>query len=275
MRTTYANIFNDLGVELLPVKQRSKHILAGYGPNKKRVTNFLPFAEYIISGGNYALKTGTGSRYGHPGGGGLVVIDFDDPSLFTSFSGESFTVKTARGYHVYYWSDDLRSFAFDDLDVLGVGKAVIGPWCEHPSGIIYEPINDPVIRGIESVFDFPLLSDLEPVELPEPPKDVPKRLSIIGHGRGKVARIKAALPILDVVKLFDAEAAQTVSGRGRWRQYCCSFHDDRHRSGWLDTERNLYGCHACNVRTGDVISYAAKSRDITNGEAIDLLGGWL
>lgn len=278
MRLTHCIIFRDLGVKLLPVKKRTKHFLKGYGPTKRHVTRFEAFAEYILGGGNYALVTGTGAAWGHSGGG-LVVLDFDDPDLYREFTGnkepDTFTVKTARGYHVYYWADDVRSFAFDGLDVLGAGRAVLGAHCIHPSGALYEPLNQPGIHRIESVFDFPLLSELEPRELPEPPKAAPKSLQGRTNGRGKVARIKRGLSVLEAVERYAPKAANTIKGSGRWRQYCCAFHDDEHRSGWIDTERGLFGCHGCDVRKGDVISFVALAEGIENRDAIELLGGAL
>ncbi len=272
MRITYAQIFYDQGVALIPVKTQSKHILAGYGPHRRQVTQFPLFAEFLLNGGNYALCTGTGGKHQS---GGLVVLDFDNPDLYYQQNWDTFAVKTARGYHVYFWADDVRSFAFDGLDVLGAGKAVMGAYSIHPDGSIYEPQNQPKIRGIESVFDFPLLSKLEPPKLPEPPKGAPKRFYNRGNSNSRVAQIQAALPILDAMQLYQPKAAKTITGAGRWRQYNCFAHNDNHRSGWLDTERNLFGCHACALRTGDVISLVAKTQNISNAEAIQMLGGAL
>jgi len=272
MKLTYATILNDLGVKLLPVKTQSKHILAGYGPHRRQVTQFLPFAEFLLNGGNYALCTGTGGKHQS---GGLVVLDFDNPDLYYQQNWDTFAVKTARGYHVYFWADDVRSFAFDGLDVLGIGKACMGAYSVHPSGAIYQPLNAPSIRSIESVRDFPLLSKLQPKVYLAPPKSASKSVSKNINTGGMVARIKSSLGILEAMRLYQPKAAKTITGAGRWRQYNCAFHDDNHRSGWLDTERNLFGCHACALRTGDVISLVAKTQNISNAEAIQMLGGAL
>jgi len=47
----------------------------------------------------------------------------------------------------------------------------------------------------------------------------------------------------------------------------CPFHDDKEPSFWIDTDRNLWGCHACGVR-GDVINLYARLKGLTNTEAI-------
>jgi len=272
MRITYAQIFYDQGVALIPVKTQSKHILAGYGPHRRQVTQFPLFAEFLINGGNYALCTGTGGKHQS---GGLVVLDFDNPELFDAQAWNTFTVKTARGYHVYFWADDVRSFAFDGLDVLGIGKACMGAYSVHPSGAIYQPLNAPSIRSIESLRDFPLLSKLQPKVYLAPPKSASKSVSKNINTGGMVARIKSSLGILEAMRLYQPKAAKTITGAGRWRQYNCAFHDDNHRSGWLDTERNLFGCHACDKARGDVLNFVSLSRGITNLEAIKLLGGAL
>jgi DNA primase len=68
----------------------------------------------------------------------------------------------------------------------------------------------------------------------------------------------------------DTDIAQTLAslkGEGRWRRALCPFHDDHKRSFWIDTERNLFGCHACDA-AGDAINLYSRVHGVTNGDAI-------
>ena len=48
----------------------------------------------------------------------------------------------------------------------------------------------------------------------------------------------------------------------------CPFHDDKNKpSLWVDAERNLFGCRACDAR-GDVINFVAMLEGWTIQETI-------
>jgi hypothetical protein len=269
MRLTHAIWFFDRGVEIAICQPRSKAFLAGYGPYKQHAQDDRELYKRLVGQDcNYALLTGTGA-----GDLGLVVLDFDDRGAFSEWQeaigvlGDTFTVETSRGYHVYYWSNDVRSWKARGVEVKGANQAIMGPFCIHPSGKIYEP-NFRDILEIETVSDFPLLSDSRP-ELPQAPEKAPGRLS--GDG-DTVGRIKRAWPILDGFHALrsDPRIARTIGsikGEGRWRRALCPFHDDHKRSFWIDTERNLFGCHACDNR-GDVINLYARILGMPNRDAI-------
>jgi hypothetical protein len=261
-RLNYALLFFDLGVKIVPCRPKSKAFLAGYGPHKKHITDDITLARLLDKRPfNYALVTGTGRGPTGRGQKRLVVIDFDAPEVFAAWQRQAgvlantFTVKTARGYHIYYWADDVRSWRGTGFEVMGVGKAVMGVWSVHPGGTRYTPQNRPWIRTIESLADFPLLSDMRPV-LPKAPAVRPDRL-----GGGIVSKIKRTVFILDVIENRPVLAQRvrlqsSDGGRGRWYAGLCPFHEDRNPSFWVDAQRNLFGCRACSAH-GDVINFLA------------------
>lgn len=264
MRLTYALIFYKKGVPILPCYQDSKAILQGYGPYR----NSAPDLEFLFrwikdQGNNYALATGHS---------GLVVLDFDDPEVYSIWSdqvgslADTFTVRTARGYHVYYQSDDVRSWKAEGVEVLGKGKAVMGAYCNHPDGGIYQPINQPLIRSIDTVSDFPLLSNSRPVASAVP-DHAPGWIKSPGSSSDPISRIKYTWRILEALRLLQPVTFQSLEGSGKWRRGLCPFHDDHKSSFWIDTERDLFGCHACHAH-GDVINLVALTHGISNAEAI-------
>lgn len=268
MRLTYALIFHKKDVPILPCYRSSKAILEGYGPHRDKAPDIDFLYSWIKDqGNNFALVTG------YPRSGpGLVVLDFDDQEVFNCWAREAgsladtFTVATYRGYHVYYWAEDHRSWKANGVDILGSGRAVIGPFCDHPKGGIYQPLNQPVIRTIDTVSDFPLLSDNRP-DLPQPPEKPPERLTGKGQGRGAVARIKASWPIEEALQLLQPRSFQSLKGSGRWARGLCPFHDDKRPSFWIDRERNLFGCHTCEAG-GDVINLVALTYGLDSRAAI-------
>jgi hypothetical protein len=264
MRLTYALIFYQKGVPVIPCYPGSKAILEGYGPRRDLAPDLNFLYNWIQKkNGNYALLTGDS---------GLVVLDFDSPEIYTDWFkqvgtlAETFTVATSRGYHVYYWADDLRSWKAEGVDILGRGKAVIGPYSRHPGGSIYKPLNQPFIRSLDTVADFPLLSDSRPV-IEEPPEKAPKRSKRGDRGSDTIGRIKGMWGVLEALQAVQPKTYETLKGEGRWRRGLCPFHDDHKASFWVDTERDLFGCHACEAR-GDVINLVARTYGVKNSEAI-------
>jgi len=84
---------------------------------------------------------------------GIFVIDIDSDEGLINFQNllgvdklpSTLTVKTAKGYHIYYKYPDepviTKSRILDGVDVRGDGGYVIGPGSNHASGAVYEFIN--------------------------------------------------------------------------------------------------------------------------------------
>jgi hypothetical protein len=49
-----------------------------------------------------------------------------------------------------------------------------------------------------------------------------------------------------------------VKPAGKWLRVCCPFHADDNPSAWVNVEKQLFGCHSCNMKPMSVIGlYAA------------------
>ena len=96
------------------------------------------------------------NNYGVVCGNGLIVIDADTQRLYETVNQRlpnTFTVKTGKGYHFYYRCN-VKNKIILELDgehqgeVQTNGQQVVGPGCVHPSGKIYEVLNDIDIASI-------------------------------------------------------------------------------------------------------------------------------
>ncbi len=81
---------------------------------------------------------------------GIIVLDIDDATLFPPEYQipDTFTVKTAKGFHHYYkLPDDGKSYGnraigSSGFDIRTDGGYVVAPWSRHPDGITYTISND-------------------------------------------------------------------------------------------------------------------------------------
>lgn len=271
-RLTYACLFFYLGVHLAPCRPGTKEFLAGYGPYKNYITDEIDLWKYFQEGNyNYAVLTGTGP--------GLIAVDFDDLDLYQRFAAEyednlaqTFTVLSHRGAHVYYRADDLRGWKGKGFEVMGLHRAVMGPLSVHPTGDIYTPLTRPYIRKIESLAGLPIFD--APPEPPSPPAIRPPHL-----GGGLVHKLKEQHPIFETIQSRPGLAQRirlhsSDGGRGRWFTGYCPFHEDKKPSFWIDTERNLYGCRACDAK-GDVLNLIAFDEGKDLAAVLDELRGAL
>jgi len=103
--------------------------------------------EWIEQGGNCGIVGGYG---------GLLVVDFDDLSVYENVVlklPETFTVKTGSGkYHLYYLCDDFAGTKFGKIDLQGAGKQAVIPGSIHPNGTIYTVFKDVPIASIKRAF---------------------------------------------------------------------------------------------------------------------------
>ena len=82
--------------------------------------------------------------------GGLACRDFDTEQAYQQWAGEHRdlaaklpTVKTARGYHVYFLADVDKIQSFNDGELRGNGGYCLLPPSVHPDGVIYEWLIEP------------------------------------------------------------------------------------------------------------------------------------
>ena len=82
--------------------------------------------------------------------GGLACLDFDTEQGYQQWAGEHRdlaaklpTVKTTRGYHVYFLADVDKIQSFNDGELRGKGGYCLLPPSVHPDGVIYEWLIEP------------------------------------------------------------------------------------------------------------------------------------
>lgn len=118
--------------------------LQNSGDLKKPVLQWLPYQEKKFEGiitGNYGVICGKTS-------GNLFVVDLDSVELyplFEAFTNQTLTVKTGKGYHFYFRTEESkmpRTFPAINkqglkMDLRSQGAYVVGPGSKHESGAIY------------------------------------------------------------------------------------------------------------------------------------------
>ncbi len=90
--------------------------------------------------------------------GGLACRDFDTEQGYENWAkqhpdlaGKLPTVKTARGYHVYFLADVGKNQDFDDGELRGKDRYCLLPPSVHPSGVIYEWLIEPNSKNLLSL----------------------------------------------------------------------------------------------------------------------------
>jgi len=251
-----------LGVEVLPLKPRSKHLQPGYGPRKARISD-PAFARrwFLNTNANLGVVLG-----GTPG---LLVADWDDAQtylLWRSSVGaavDTLIERTARGYHAFFFAHHLPSAAHNNCEFKSTGVCMVSPSL-HPSGFVYRTIDHAPIASIDALTArrlFPFLS----VSCPQ---KSPKLETSIPTAGGVIVRIKAARSTLDEMLasgiILQSAGPNTLVG-------LCPFHDDHSPSLWLNPQSNLWGCNRPDclaAGTHDVINFRALVRGISNRTAI-------
>lgn len=99
-----------------------------------------------IQGGNYGIIGGVGN---------LCVIDCDSKLFYNHISNElpdTFTVKTPRGYHLYYYTDhEIDTYNYTHLgDIIGRGSYAIGVYSVSTKSIPYLIHNDNDIIALKT-----------------------------------------------------------------------------------------------------------------------------
>ncbi len=256
-----------LGVEVLPLKPRSKHLQPGFGPRKARISD-PSFARkwFLNTNANLGVVLG--------GLSGLLVADWDDAQtylLWRSSVGsavDTLIERTARGYHAFFFALDLPSAAHNNCEFKSTGACMVSPSL-HPSGFVYRVIDHSPIASIDALTArrlFPFLS----VSGPQKSSKLETPFPTAG---GVIARIKAARSTLDEMLaagiVLRSAGSNTLVG-------LCPFHDDHSPSLWLNPQSNLWGCNRpdCPASgTHDVINFRALIRDISNRTALGQLAG--
>jgi hypothetical protein len=244
---------------LLPVQPNSKRLVKGFGYYRSRVTTpekvYQWFGEKTLS--NLAVCATQTS----------LILDFDDPDLYTFWAvkfpnaARTYTERTPRGgYHVFahVWGCDLKGLS----PIKGVEfKRVALVYPSTIDGRQYTQGTGDLLKLDARRVLSPIS---EPIMITTSPRAEPR-------GKGILPQLKAAYSCLDLVRSVNSDLKVYGSGK-RFITVNCPFHDDKEPSFWIDTERNLWGCHACGVR-GDVINLYARLKGLTVPQAIREMRG--
>jgi hypothetical protein len=253
-----------LGVPLLPLKPRSKHLQPGFGSRKAHISDVACARKWFLNtDANLGVVLDGPSR--------LLVADWDDLSAYQAWratlgaSVETLVEQTHRGYHAFFFGDErLPSAAQPDCELKTSGACAVSP-SVHPSGDVYRIASPAPIAHLSAARArclFPFLSSAHPLT-PLTPTSSPPPLGV-----GVIARIKAAHSTLD--EMLDAgielrpAGTNTLVGR-------CPFHDDHTPSLWLYPDTGLWGCNRPDCPAHgihDVCNFRALRFGISNRAAI-------
>ena len=257
-----------LGVAILPLEPRSKHIQPAFGPQRACITDRDVARRWFLNtDANLGVVLG--------GSTGLVVADWDDASAYRDWRATlgatvvSLTERSDRGYHVFFFAPGLSSATNGACEFKAHGACMVAPSI-HPSGARYRLVHPAPLATLDGCTArslFPFLSAAAD-------SSTPPAFANSSHSPAHtdlVARIKAARPILD--ELHDAGVELHPTGRytlvGR-----CPFHDDHTPSLWVYPDSGLWGCNRPDcpaAGTHDVINFRARWRSISKRAAIRML----
>jgi putative DNA primase/helicase len=137
-------------ISIIPIQYKGKKPLTGWKDYQKRCATPEEIAIWFDSGVNRNIGFVCGEV-----SDGLVVIDYDDIEVFEMMHHEGVktrAVKTSKGVHEYYrLPNSMCKFRVEiekgdgtiaGVDVQGEGSLVVAPPSVHPSGVVYEWLND-------------------------------------------------------------------------------------------------------------------------------------
>jgi hypothetical protein len=262
-----AAIWISRGWKVLPCQPDTKRMIAGFGANLNSLSSQEDLEYWFYNrAANLAVLA--------PDDG--AILDFDIPEVFTRFLIESsaagsYTEFTpGGGTHVFLRletgsSPRPRGETVNGLEV----KRVCLVYPSTVQGKGYKPLaNDEIlIVNLENALHgFVTMGDDNSRTATTAPVlglPVGKYGQNITHSknRGVLAKVKANWTITAYLHYFEPKLVLT--GRGRWLSGLCPWHGDTRPSLWIDTERNLWGCHACDAH-GDVVNWHARRLGTTD-----------
>lgn len=271
------------GFHLLPIQPNTKKQVHGFGLHQSRITNIQQAARWWKDQPFNLAVIVPDNKF---------IIDFDDWGIYTYWLknvsetiAHTYTEITPNhGAHVFL--SGTVPPTFKPIKHVEIKRVVL----VAPSRIDqsdYEKIfdGDIVSRPIEESL-FPLSKSplSEPVRYPiaisgGTDVNIAKNGGTDRHAKNDDGRSKSLLASIkakfSILELMQAEFPKIeVLGKSRFVTACCPFHEEKEPSFWIDTERNLFGCHACKVR-GDVINFYAFAHHLDNEKAISQMSRML
>lgn len=260
------------GFSVIPIIFRDKKPESSLLPNfqwgvfQKRLPTMDELTWWFSLPRNIAIVTGWND---------LVVIDFDNEDVFnlwfSLFPIKTFMVKTRRGMHVYLKiSDPVHPQHTEFIDIKAAGGYVLIPPSIHPSGYQYQVFqNNPImqINKLDEVLPdlfIPAKQETQPVATPQPTVVIDpwaRASSPITYTEDLITKIRQQRTIEE---FFPG----AIKSGDHWMKTICPFHNDQNPSFWIDTKRQVCGCHVCNFKPMDVINLVAKLNRVDNRQAI-------
>jgi hypothetical protein len=256
----------DRGFHLLPIQPGTKRQAQGYGLHQQHITNMQQAAHWFNNLSKFNLAVIAPED--------KFVIDFDDWGLYLWWvrfvkhfcnAPSSYTEITPNdGAHVFINGQVPQTFSpiphVEIKRVVLVAPSVLAgittPYEVMIDGEIYSGSLDAVLFPLSK--SPPQLAPASRAARVAPPN--------LARSNNKLDRIKSKFSILDLMRKHHPKVA--LHGRGRYITACCPFHAEKESSFWIDTEKNLFGCHACKTH-GDVINFFALVHHIENSKAIE------
>lgn len=204
---------------------------------------------------------------------GYVAFDFDtveDYNAWDGPKGKTWTVRTARGYHVWFLVHQSigqsRNYHKGEHHFLirAKGGYCIAPPSIHHTGKRYTTIHKVKPLAVDYIEIF--LSGWSS-ESPEAPQGPTRPVSLPLDGldyRGQQITIEQLIPIPQGSK---------PNSRGAYQVYC-PFHDDQRPSAWVNPQQHRFGCNACWPGLWwDAANVYAKLFGVSNSEACKVVYG--
>lgn len=140
---------HDLGFSVIPVRVGEKIPAVQWARFQTERASLGAIETWHCEGHNAGIVTGAIS--------GIVVLDCDTPDAVVrakelGIPESTVSVRTAKGCHVYFNHPGFpvpnKTSLLPGMDVRGDGGFVVAPGSVHPSGVLYEWINDPAWHEI-------------------------------------------------------------------------------------------------------------------------------
>lgn len=252
------------GYHVLPIQPGTKKQATGFGLHLKQITNAQEAKQYFydeFSLYNLAVVVPDES----------FILDFDDWGLYLSWVRfvkkiddritTSYTEITPNnGAHVFLSGQIPNGIQLvDHVEIKRI--VLVAP--SMVNNIAYETMLDgEIYSGSLDVCFFPLSKNSLTVNTAT---TAPRAKTVIRNSHSKIEAIKANFSILNLMKKCFPKTI--LRGHGKFLTACCPFHKETEASFWINTEKNIFGCHACKVK-GDVINFFALVNGIDNQTAI-------
>lgn len=274
--------WHTLGIATIPIRYRNKRPMFAW----KHCQNKLPEVEDIkkwFKSKFVNVAVITGYR-------GLTILDFDDPAIWQAWQSwinvkipellrTTYRVSTRRGQHVYLFLENPpeRTLKIKNedggtlIDIKAAGGYCLAPPSIHPTGHKYQSFNRP-----SDIMTVECLNGVLPCMLVEKANrqtELPSFNDSCSNGRDvwSVTPEVNGDPIRWIKQnrsIIEFFPNARPSGGNRWYAVLCPLHDDHSESGWIDSQRNRFGCQACLTGSLDVIDFYAMLKQVDRKQAI-------